>query len=114
MNHGKSRIQSSSPSHICPRLTVYTAGGDLLHPLSGTLRCSSREYGGLGVRRAGGRGAYTAMGTGGQYITMLPKEDIVIAHKVNIDKDAKANVSPEGYDAILAMIIDSKFADSCP
>jgi len=60
------------------------------------------------------QGAYTAMGTGGQYITVLPKEDIVIAHKVNIDKDARANISPEGYDAILAMVIDSKCAGSCP
>jgi CubicO group peptidase (beta-lactamase class C family) len=58
--------------------------------------------------------AYTAMGTGGQYITVLPKEDIVIAHKVNIDKDAMANISPEGYDAVLAMVIDSKCAGSCP
>ena len=60
------------------------------------------------------QGAYTAMGTGGQYITVLPKEDIVIAHKVDIDKDARANISPEGYDAVLAMVIDSKCAGSCP
>jgi hypothetical protein len=54
------------------------------------------------------------MGTGGQYITVLPKGDIVIAHKVDIDKDARANISPEGYDAVLAMVIDSKCAGRCP
>jgi CubicO group peptidase (beta-lactamase class C family) len=60
------------------------------------------------------QGAYSAMGTGGQYVTVLPFYDLVIAHKVDIDKDYRADVSPVGYDAILAMVIDSKCADTCP
>ena len=59
------------------------------------------------------QGAYTAMGTGGQYITVLPQNDVVIVHKVDIDKDYRAAVSPVGYDAVLAMVIDSKCAEKC-
>lgn len=56
------------------------------------------------------QGAYTAWGAGGQYITVLPALDMVIAHKVDIDKRGSANVSPIAYDAILAMAMES----SCP
>jgi CubicO group peptidase (beta-lactamase class C family) len=59
------------------------------------------------------QGAYTAMGTGGQYITVIPFEDMVIVHKVDIDKDYRATVSPLGYDAILAMVLDSKCPGGC-
>ncbi len=60
------------------------------------------------------QGAYSAMGSGGQYITVLPFYDLVIAHKVDIDKDYRATVSPLGYDAILAMVIDSRCTEVCP
>ncbi len=60
------------------------------------------------------QGAYSAMGSGGQYITVIPSEDMVIVHKVDIDKDYRADISPMGYDAILAMVLDSKCAGSCP
>lgn len=60
------------------------------------------------------QGAYSAMGSGGQYITVIPFEDMVIVHKVDIDKDYRANISPLGYDAILAMVIDSKCDAQCP
>ena len=60
------------------------------------------------------QGAYSAMGTGGQYITVIPFEDMVIVHKVDIDKDYRAAVSPLGYDAILAMVLDSKCPGGCP
>ncbi len=56
------------------------------------------------------QGAYSAMGTGGQFLTVLPQADMVIAHKVDIDKDPTASVDAMGYDAILAMVIDSR----CP
>jgi CubicO group peptidase (beta-lactamase class C family) len=59
------------------------------------------------------QGAYSAMGSGGQYITIIPFEDMVIVHKVDIDKDYRADVSPMGYDAILAMVLDSKCAGDC-
>jgi CubicO group peptidase (beta-lactamase class C family) len=60
------------------------------------------------------QGAYTAMGSGGQYITVIPFEDMVIVHKVDIDKDYRADISPLGYDAILAMVLDSKCGGQCP
>jgi CubicO group peptidase (beta-lactamase class C family) len=52
-------------------------------------------------------GAYTAWGAGGQYLTVIPSADMVISHKVDIDKRGSANVSPMAYDAILAMALES-------
>jgi CubicO group peptidase (beta-lactamase class C family) len=59
------------------------------------------------------QGAYSAMGSGGQFITVLPQADMVIAHKVDIDKNDKASVDAMDYDAILAMVIDAKCAGTC-
>jgi CubicO group peptidase (beta-lactamase class C family) len=57
------------------------------------------------------QGAYTAWGAYGQYITVLPVLDMVVAHTVAFDEaDEKkglpiAEVSPEEYDAILGMLV---------
>lgn len=57
------------------------------------------------------QGAFTAMGAYGQYITVLPVFDLVVAHKVAFDEEADRQgrpipeVSAHEYDAILAMII---------
>ena len=59
------------------------------------------------------QGAYEARGTGGQYITVLPARDIVIVHKVDIDRDPRAYVSQEEWDAILNMVISSACHKSC-
>jgi CubicO group peptidase (beta-lactamase class C family) len=59
------------------------------------------------------QGAYSAMGSGGQFITVLPQNDTVIVHKVDIDKDSRRSVSAMDYDAILAMVIGSKCAGDC-
>jgi CubicO group peptidase (beta-lactamase class C family) len=59
------------------------------------------------------QGAFSAMGAGGQFITVLPQADMVIAHKVDIDKNDAASVSAMDYDAILAMIIASKCPTAC-
>jgi CubicO group peptidase (beta-lactamase class C family) len=59
------------------------------------------------------QGAYSAMGTGGQFITVLPQADMVIAHKVDIDKDPTAQVTAMDYDVILPMVIDSKCPARC-
>jgi hypothetical protein len=48
------------------------------------------------------------MGSGGQYITVFPFYDIVVAHKVNIDKDEPRNVSGPSYMTILEMVLDAK------
>lgn len=54
------------------------------------------------------QGAFSAMGSGGQYITVFPFYDIVVAHKVNIDQDPSRNVSLSTYMAILDMALDAK------
>jgi CubicO group peptidase (beta-lactamase class C family) len=62
-------------------------------------------------------GAYTGMGAGGQYITVLPKLDLVIAHKTDMGQPLpqgqsgrRRNVSLAEYDSILRMLIAAR----CP
>ena len=51
-------------------------------------------------------GAYTARGAFGQYITVLPKLDMVIAHKT---KSAYRRVTPGGqYEKLLRMIVAAR------
>jgi CubicO group peptidase (beta-lactamase class C family) len=59
------------------------------------------------------QGAYTAMGTGGQFITVLPGKDMVVVHRVDIDKDSRAAVSPSSYMAMLTMIANANCGDDC-
>ncbi len=59
------------------------------------------------------QGAYSAMGSGGQYITVLPVRDMVVVHRVDIDKDAHAAVTPSSYMAMLSMIEDAYCGDRC-
>jgi hypothetical protein len=55
-------------------------------------------------------GAFSAMGAFGQYITVLPTLDLVVAHKVDFD-EAEAQgltvpkVQPHEFDAILQLLI---------
>jgi CubicO group peptidase (beta-lactamase class C family) len=57
------------------------------------------------------QGAYTAMGAYGQYITVLPVLDLVVAHQVAFeesDERASREIAQVGaweYDALLAMIV---------
>jgi hypothetical protein len=59
------------------------------------------------------QGAYAAMGAGGQYITIFPMLDLVVAHKVDIDTDESSGISELGYDAALNMLLDAKCDDAC-
>ena len=59
------------------------------------------------------QGAYSAMGTGGTYITVLPNRDMVVVHQVDIDKNSRADVSPSSYMAMLSMIANSYCGDGC-
>ena len=60
------------------------------------------------------QGAFTAMGAYGQYITVLPVLDVVVAHQVAFDEEDErqgrpiAQVAPHEYDAILQMIIAAR------
>jgi len=59
-------------------------------------------------------GYYTAMGTDGQYITVIPLYDMVIAHKnANIDQTPDRDVSPLEYQTILQMLLDAHCASGC-
>jgi hypothetical protein len=53
------------------------------------------------------------MGSGGQYITALPSADMLVVHKVNIDQDARRNVSEPTYMTILGMVLDAKCDKNC-
>jgi CubicO group peptidase (beta-lactamase class C family) len=64
------------------------------------------------------KGAYTGMGAGGQFITVLPELDMVVAHKTDMDqppahaastKRRRTVTAPE-YDSILRMLIAAR----CP
>jgi hypothetical protein len=53
------------------------------------------------------------MGSGGQYIAILPAEDMVIAHNTDLDPNRGA-VSPRQWDAILNMVLGASCEDNCP
>jgi CubicO group peptidase (beta-lactamase class C family) len=57
------------------------------------------------------QGAYSAKGAGGQFITVLPRYDMVIAHKVNIDNDPSQEVTPLEYEAILLMLLSCTYSE---
>ena len=59
------------------------------------------------------QGVYSAMGANGQYITVFPPFDAVIAHKVDFDADGKRAVTPDEFSAILQMVIASGCGNDC-
>jgi hypothetical protein len=54
------------------------------------------------------QGAFSAMGTGGQYITVFPFDDMVVVHKVYVDPDWSRSVSGPAYMTILDLVLDAK------
>lgn len=59
------------------------------------------------------QGAFSAMGSGGQYITVFPLYDLVVVHKVNIDQDDQNDVSLPSYMTMLDLVLDAKCAGGC-
>jgi len=53
-------------------------------------------------------GAFTGMGAVGQYITVLPKLDLVVAHKTNPDKSKGKSVSGRQYFELLDKLVASR------
>jgi hypothetical protein len=47
------------------------------------------------------------MGAFGQYITVLPAARLVIAHKVDYEKDGTPQVTPDEFHTILQMVLAS-------
>jgi len=75
------------------------------------------------------KGAYTAWGVGGQYITVVPRLDMVIAHKTDtgFGQGAVSTLSPgpaaterpkavtaAQYDVVLRLLVSAKCGDRCP
>jgi len=61
------------------------------------------------------KGAYTGMGAGGQYITVLPEFDMVVAHKTDTSQvsphgpgQRRRSVTGREYDAILRLLISAR------
>ena len=60
-------------------------------------------------------GAYSAMGLGGQFITVLPAHNMVVAHKVDLDQVREENyVTNQEFRTILEMLFSSYCGKSCP
>jgi CubicO group peptidase (beta-lactamase class C family) len=59
------------------------------------------------------QGAYSAMGTGGTFLSVLPYKDMVVVHQVDIDKNPTASVSPSSYMAMLSMIANAYCGMDC-
>ncbi len=59
------------------------------------------------------QGAYTAIGANGQYITVLPAMELVLAHKVDFDEGGSRRISPSEFHTILQMVIESGCSGGC-
>jgi len=59
------------------------------------------------------QGAYSAIGANGQYITVLPAMELVLAHKVDFDEDGSGRISPSEFHTILQMVIESGCSGEC-
>jgi CubicO group peptidase (beta-lactamase class C family) len=59
------------------------------------------------------QGSYIAMGSGGQYIAVIPELDMVIAHKVDMDH-YRGQVTPLQWNAILNLVLASSCEENCP
>jgi len=55
-------------------------------------------------------GAYTGMGAGGQYITVLPELDLVVAHKTNLAKTQRKAVAGRQYFELLDKLVAARLA----
>jgi CubicO group peptidase (beta-lactamase class C family) len=55
-------------------------------------------------------GAFTGMGAGGQYITVLPKLDLVVAHKTNLARTQNKSVSGRQYFELLDKLVAARLA----
>ena len=57
-------------------------------------------------------GAYTGIGAGGQYITVIPALDMVVAHKTNVQRTRKQVRHPDYFDMV-DMVVGAKCAGGC-
>jgi len=103
--------------------TLVTPASDI-HPLQLSARAQAGLWGyGMlwwvwdapvwpGVVAGPYQGAYSAMGANGQYITVLPAMNLVLAHKVDFDNGSR-HISPGEFHTILQMVIESGCSGEC-
>lgn len=107
------------------RITTLATPSSDIHPMQISLRTQGSLWGyGMlwwvwdapnwpGTVTGPYQGAYTAMGANGQYITVLPAMNLVVAHKVDFDEDGSRQISLSQYHTILQMVIESDCSEPC-
>ena len=58
-------------------------------------------------------GAYSGMGTGCQFLTVLPAIDMVVVHKVEIEGNDAREMAPMECSVLLPMILAAKCDGPC-
>jgi CubicO group peptidase (beta-lactamase class C family) len=58
-------------------------------------------------------GAYTAMGSGGQLLTVLPEMDMVVSHKVEIEGENAKDMTSVESTTVLSMILATRCNGPC-
>jgi CubicO group peptidase (beta-lactamase class C family) len=113
------------PKGWAARITTLVTPHSEMHPYALSLRTRTGLWGYgmlwwvwdapnlLGMVTGPFQGAYSAIGANGQYITVLPAMDLVLAHKVNFDEDGGRQISPGEFQAILQLVIESGCNGSC-
>lgn len=59
------------------------------------------------------QGAFSAIGSNGQYITVLPAREMVFTHKVDFDQDGGRHITPSEFHTLLQMVLDSACSGPC-
>jgi CubicO group peptidase (beta-lactamase class C family) len=107
------------------RITTLVTPSSDIHPLQLSMRTQGSLWGyGMlwwvwdapiwpGLVTGPYQGAYSAMGANGQYITVLPVMNLVLAHKVDFDEDGSRQISPGQFHTILQMVIESGCSGAC-
>jgi len=107
------------------RITTLVTPSSEIHPLPLSMRTrgSLSGYGMLwwvwdapiwpGLVTGPYQGAFSAMGANGQYITVLPVMNLILAHKVDFDQDGSRQISPSQFHTILQMVIESGCSGAC-
>lgn len=107
------------------RITTLVTPSSDIHPLQLSMRTQGSLWGyGMlwwvwdapiwpGMVTGPYQGAFSAMGANGQYITVLPVMNLVLAHKVDFDEDGSRQISLGQFHTILQMVMESDCSGEC-
>ena len=113
------------PKGWSSRITTSVTSASEIHPLQLSVRTQPGLWGyGMlwwvwdapvwpGVVSGPYQGAYSAIGANGQYITVLPVMNLVLAHKVDFDEDGSRHISPGEFHTVLQLVIESTCSGPC-